>query len=180
MPYATTSALSESWKSNSAEPSSTTTSRAYPTGPCSKISWSVWSIPADPDRRTAVIFADVDNLHRVNETFGLDVGDRVVGTVSARLTELIRGADLLARYGGVNFTVVLPDVSDEFEPVVFASRMLACFSEPINIDDHRVRITGSVGIAVALGRTDGREVLRSAEIALHRAKEAGGGRFAAV
>ena len=133
---------------------------------------------ADPDRRTAVIFADVDNLHRVNETFGLDVGDRVVGTVSARLTELIRGADLLARYGGVHFAVVLPDVSDEFEPVVFASRMLACFSEPIDIDDHRVRITGSVGIAVALGRTDGREVLRSAEIALHRAKEAGGGQFA--
>jgi len=133
---------------------------------------------AEPARRTAVMFADVDHLQRVNETFGFKVGDDVVNTVSDRLAELIRGADLLARYGGAQFAVVLPDVSDEFEPILFANRMLACFADPMDIDGRRVRVTGSVGIAITNGGADVREALRSAEIALHRAKEAGGGRFA--
>ena len=133
---------------------------------------------AEPSRRTAVMFADVDHLQRVNETFGFKVGDDVVNTMSDRLGELIRGADLLARYGGAQFVVVLPDVSDEFEPILFANRMLACFADPMDIDGRRVRVTGSVGIAITNGGADVREALRSAEIALHRAKEAGGGRFA--
>ncbi|MCB0988641.1 MAG: EAL domain-containing protein [Microthrixaceae bacterium] len=132
----------------------------------------------DPDQRTAVIFADIDHLHRVNEAYGSDVGDRVLATVSGRLTDLIRGADLLARLSGVQFAVVLQDVSDEFEPVIFASRMLACFSDPMDIEGHRVRVSGSVGIAVTSGEADVHDMLRSAEIALNRAKEAGGGRFA--
>jgi diguanylate cyclase (GGDEF)-like protein/PAS domain S-box-containing protein len=133
---------------------------------------------AEPGRRTAVMFADVDHLQRVNETFGFTVGDEVVNTVSDRLAELIRGADLLARYGGAQFAVVLPDVSDEFEPILFANRMLACFADPMDIEGRRVRVTGSVGIAITVGGADVRDALRSAEIALHRAKEAGGGRFA--
>lgn len=133
---------------------------------------------AEPGRRAAVMFADVDHLQRVNETFGFKVGDEVVNTVSDRLAELIRGADLLARYGGAQFAVVLPDVSDEFEPILFANRMLACFADPMDIDGRRVRVTGSVGIAITNGGADVRDALRSAEIALHRAKEAGGGRFA--
>lgn len=133
---------------------------------------------AHPTATTAVMFADVDRLQRVNETFGSDVGDQVVNTVSERISQLIRGADILARYGGAQFAVVLSEVSDEFEPIGFARRLLRCFADPMEIDGHLVRVTGSVGIALTSGTADPREALRSAEIALHRAKEAGGGRFA--
>lgn len=133
---------------------------------------------SEPTRRTAVMFADVDHLQRVNESFGFAAGDEVVHAFARRLHELIRGADLLARYGGAQFVVVLPDVSDEFDAILFANRVLECFAEPIDVDGNKVRVTGSIGIALVDGAGDHMEALRSAEIALHRAKEAGGGRFA--
>ena len=130
-------------------------------------------------RRHAVLFADVDHLDHVNETFGFAAGDLAVGAVAERLGDLVRGHDLVARHGGSQFVIVLTDVPDEFEAILLADRLLGSFAEPIDVGDGlEIRVTGSVGIALADGSQDPLEVLRSAEIALHRAKEAGGGRFA--
>jgi len=135
-------------------------------------------MPSDRPINTAIMFTDVDHLQRVNETFGFSTGDRVVLTVARRLKALIRGADLLARYGGAQFALVLPDVSDEFDAILLANRMLASFTEPIDAEGHKVRVTGSIGIVLVRTGDDHDEALRRAEIALHRAKEAGGGQFA--
>lgn len=134
--------------------------------------------PADRAINTAIMFTDVDHLQRVNETFGFATGDKVVLTVARRLKELIRGADMLARYGGAQFALVLPDVSDEFDAILLANRMLASFTRAIDADGHKVRVTGSIGIVLVRTGDDHEEALRRAEIALHRAKEAGGGQFA--
>jgi diguanylate cyclase (GGDEF)-like protein/PAS domain S-box-containing protein len=135
-------------------------------------------MPSDRPIHTAIMFTDVDHLQRVNETFGFSVGDRVVLTVARRLSRLVRGADVLARYGGAQFALVLPDVSDEFDAILLASRMLESFADPIEVDGRKVRVTGSIGIVLVTSGDDHEEALRRAEIALHRAKEAGGGQFA--
>ena len=129
-------------------------------------------------RRVAVLFADLDHLQRLNETFGFAAGEEVVTQIAHRISELVRAQDLVARHGGSQFVVVLTDVPDEFEAIVLADRILGCFAEPIEADGHDLKVTGSVGITLAEPGQDHLEALRSAEIALHRAKEAGGGRFA--
>ena len=129
-------------------------------------------------RRVAVLFADLDHLQRVNETFGFAAGDQVVATIARRLLELVRAQDLVARHGGSQFVVVLSDVPDEFEAILLADRLLTCFAEPVDADGHELKVTGSIGIALVEAGQDHLEALRSAEIALHRAKEAGGGRYA--
>jgi diguanylate cyclase (GGDEF)-like protein/PAS domain S-box-containing protein len=130
------------------------------------------------DRRVAVLFADLDHLQRINETFGFDAGDRVVTTIAARITDLVRAQDLVARHGGSQFVVVLGDVPDEFEAILLADRLLTCFADPVDAFGHELMVTGSIGISLVSAGQDHLEALRSAEIALHRAKEAGGGRYA--
>ena len=130
------------------------------------------------DHRSAVLFADLDHLRRVNETFGFAAGDDVVATVAHRLAALVRNPDLIARYGGAQFVIVLPKVSDEFDAIVFADRLLESFQQPVPIGTKQVKVTGSIGIALTGPGQDAADALRSAEIALHRAREAGGGRFA--
>ena len=130
------------------------------------------------DRCVAVLFADLDHLQRINETFGFAAGDQVVTTIAARITDLVRGQDLVARHGGSQFVVALSDVPDEFEAISLADRLLTCFAEPVVADGHELKVTGSVGITLVGAGQDHLEALRSAEIALHRAKEAGGGRYA--
>jgi diguanylate cyclase (GGDEF)-like protein/PAS domain S-box-containing protein len=133
---------------------------------------------SERDRCVAVLFADLDHLQRINETFGFSAGDQVVTTIAKRITELVRAQDLVARHGGSQFVVALADVPDEFEAIALADRLLTCFSEPVEADGHELHVTGSVGITLVGSGQDHLEALRSAEIALHRAKEAGGGRYA--
>lgn len=133
---------------------------------------------SDRERRVAVLFADLDHLQRVNETFGFAAGDQVVTTIATRISDLVRAQDLVARHGGSQFVVVLSDVPDEFEAILLADRLLTCFAEPVDADGHELKVTGSVGITLVEAGQDHLEALRSAEIALHRAKEAGGGRYA--
>jgi diguanylate cyclase (GGDEF)-like protein len=133
---------------------------------------------ADRTRRVAVLFADLDHLQRVNETFGFAAGDEVVTTVAQRIGAIVRSQDLIARHGGSQFVVVLTDVPDEFEAILLADRLLGCFAAPVTADGHELKVTGSVGITLVEPGQDHLEALRAAEIALHRAKEAGGGRFA--
>lgn len=131
-----------------------------------------------PESQVVVLFVDLDHLDRVNQTFGFRIGDRVVVQMAERLTRLTRSHELVARYGGAQFVVVMPEVTDDYQAVVLASRILEAFADPIEAGDHSIQVAGSVGIAVADPAKGHHHVLRSAEIALHRAKEAGGGRFA--
>ena len=128
--------------------------------------------------RTAILFADIDNLQRLNEVFGFEAGDLIVTTMAGRIIDLVRTPDLVARHGGAQFVVVLGAVSDDFDAIRLAHRLLGSFAEPVPIEDRSVSVTGSIGIAVSEPGDDHLDTLRKAEIALHRAREAGGGRVA--
>ncbi|MEO6988137.1 MAG: EAL domain-containing protein [Aquihabitans sp.] len=133
---------------------------------------------ADVGPPTAILFLDVDHLSRVNDTFGFHVGDQVIGQMAERIMLHVRHQDFVARYGGSRFVVVMPEISEEFEAVIVADRLLDAFTQPVVLDGHDVQVTGSVGIAIAEPGQTYAEVLRRSEIAFHRAHEAGGGQFA--
>ena len=130
-------------------------------------------------RSCAVLFLDLDRFKDVNDTVGHDAGDRLLVAVAARLGDGLRDGDTLARLGGDEFTVLLEGVADAREAVGATARLLDALATPFILDGQEYRFTASIG--VALGRVEHRrpeDVLRDADIAMYRAKEAGRGGYA--
>ena len=126
------------------------------------------------DQMTAVVFLDLDGFKLVNDTLGHDVGDLLLKSIGDRLPACLRESDTVARLGGDEFTAVLNDVESEGQVGAAARRMLSDLSSPVVINGREIFISASVGIAVY--PEDGRDVrtlLRSADMAMYRAKEAG-------
>jgi diguanylate cyclase (GGDEF)-like protein/PAS domain S-box-containing protein len=127
----------------------------------------------------AVLFVDISRFRLVNESLGYDAGDRVVETIAHRLSYLVGLGDLVARYGGGIFAVVVAGIADELDPILLATEVLDVVAQPIRVADRDLVVSASIGISVAdPTQHDPLDALRSAEIALQRAKESGGGRFA--
>ncbi len=121
----------------------------------------------------AVLFVDLDRFKDVNDTLGHDAGDRLLVTVATRLRDGLRDNDTLARLGGDEFAVLL-EGHDAGEAARTAARLLATLALPLTLDGHVYRLTASVGIAPGhVGHARPAEVLRDADIALYRAKDAG-------
>jgi diguanylate cyclase (GGDEF)-like protein/PAS domain S-box-containing protein len=135
-------------------------------------------MPSDGwSRPTALLFCDIDHLVRVNETWGFHAADALVASLGGRLGQAVRDGDLIAHYGGSQFVVVMMGTEDEVEPVALADRLLGVFAEPVAFGDAMLKISGSIGIALVASGQRPLDVLRGAEIALHRAQEAGGARY---
>jgi len=127
--------------------------------------------------KLAVLYLDLDRFKSVNDTLGHPVGDALLCLVTKRLQMAVRGTDMVARLGGDEFAIVQIDArpSDASE---LASHIIDSLSEPFNVQGNQVVIGTSVGIALA--PTDGTEpdqVLRSADMALYRAKSEGRGKY---
>lgn len=137
----------------------------------------------------ALIYLDLDRFRDVNDAFGHTIGDRVLVESAQRFAHVVHGGKpapevlstewgkkpLLARRGGDEFVVLLPDATGS-EAAQLAQRLLRTLSEPVQIDSHRLHLGVSVGIALA--PTDGDNVeslVRSADIALSRVKTRGTG-----
>jgi len=121
----------------------------------------------------AVLFVDLDRFKDVNDTLGHDAGDRLLVTVAARLRDSLRDNDTLARLGGDEFAVLL-EGTDAGEATQAATRILAALALPLALDGHLFRLTASIGIAPGYAdHARPEEVLRDADIALYRAKDAG-------
>lgn len=123
----------------------------------------------------ALLFVDLDDFKRVNDSFGHEAGDLLLCEVAARLQRCTRGPDLLARLGGDEFVLLLPDVAAAGARDV-AERVLAASREPVAIEGHDVACGVSIGIA--LFPADGGDLkglLQAADRAMYRAKAAGGG-----
>jgi diguanylate cyclase (GGDEF)-like protein len=105
---------------------------------------------------------------------GHDVGDQLLKAVGERLTGIMRKSDTIARIGGDEFILVLPQISQANDVVELAQRILDAFQEPFVLGDNRLHITTSIGIAVyPEGGKDIESLLKSADIAMYWAKEQG-------
>jgi diguanylate cyclase (GGDEF)-like protein/PAS domain S-box-containing protein len=126
----------------------------------------------------AALCIDLDNFKSVNDTLGHPIGDLLLKTVASRLVEQLRPDDLVARLGGDEFAVLQSGVADATEVTSLAERLLAAISEPYDLDGHQISIGASVGVALAPSDSqDADRLLKSADIALYRAKSDGRGTF---
>jgi diguanylate cyclase (GGDEF)-like protein len=123
----------------------------------------------------SVLYIDLDGFKPVNDIHGHAMGDKLLGEVARRLRHGIRGADTAARLGGDEFAVILVGTPGGIARNV-ANQLLDAISEPYALDDIVVRISASIGVAAypECGAED-QELLRLADVAMYRAKEAGKG-----
>ena len=128
---------------------------------------------------TAVFFIDLDDFKRVNDELGHAAGDEVLAAVGHRLSGALRAGDTAARFGGDEFTLLIPVVDHPNDALVIADRVLQALAPPFEIRGHTVRLGASIGIAVTTTiHGDAQEVLRGADTALLRAKASGKGGYA--
>jgi diguanylate cyclase (GGDEF)-like protein/PAS domain S-box-containing protein len=131
---------------------------------------------ASPNKKNsqfAVMFIDLDNFKNINDSLGHNIGDLVLKYAANRLKSSIRESDLIARYGGDEFVIVLENISRE-EITLISKRMLAKFKNPFQVDEHELFISPSIGISFY--PEDGSEIdniIKNADVAMYVAKENG-------
>jgi diguanylate cyclase (GGDEF)-like protein/PAS domain S-box-containing protein len=129
------------------------------------------------DRKThALIFVDVDRFKSINDSLGHVTGDEFLVAIGERMKCVVRGHDLLARFGGDEFVVLLEDVAGAEEAVIAARRICAAVEQPMVLPDgYEMVATVSVGIALTEPGKTADDVLRNADVAMYDAKAKGGG-----
>ncbi|MEM7022909.1 MAG: EAL domain-containing protein [Pseudomonadota bacterium] len=126
----------------------------------------------------AVLFLDLDRFKMINDTLGHTIGDSLLVAVSRRLRSSVREDDTVARMGGDEFIFILRGLRSSEDAVKPAQKILAAIRPPFHLQSHEMHVTASIG--VALYPNDGAapdQLLRSADVALYRAKDAGRNRL---
>jgi diguanylate cyclase (GGDEF)-like protein/PAS domain S-box-containing protein len=127
---------------------------------------------------TAMLFVDLDKFKAVNDNLGHDIGDRLLVDVAERLAELMRDTDTVARLGGDEFVILAEEIESEDEAIALAERVLEALERPFPLGKAEVAMLASVGVAVSANPdTDPEAMLREADLAMYRAKAAGGRRL---
>lgn len=122
----------------------------------------------------AVIFLDLDYFKNINDTLGHSVGDRILQLFAKRIDACLRSGDTLARWGGDEFTVLLPYIKNAEEVAKLAQRLLENLKQPFEVGEHKLYIKSSLGIAIyPQDGEDPETLLKNADAALYRAKERG-------
>ncbi len=129
-------------------------------------------------RGAAVLLLDLDRFKTINDTLGHERGDSLLLEVCARCRRVLRDTDTLARLSGDEFVIVLPDATTADVAADTARRLLDAIALPCRLGEHEISITASIGIALfARDGSDESTLLRNADAAMHRAKEAGRNAF---
>jgi diguanylate cyclase (GGDEF)-like protein len=126
----------------------------------------------------ALLFLDLDGFKAVNDQRGHPAGDQLLKEVAQRVMGCVRDDDLLARYGGDEFVVVLEPILDRSVVHAIAARIIECVSGTFTVDGMHVRLSVSVGIALfPLHGVSAPELIAHADAAMYRAKREGGDRY---
>jgi diguanylate cyclase (GGDEF)-like protein/PAS domain S-box-containing protein len=129
------------------------------------------------DRKThALVFIDVDRFKSINDSLGHVTGDEFLVAIGNRMKGVVRGNDLIARFGGDEFVVLLEDVAGQDEAVIAARRICAAVQQPMVLSGgYEMVATVSVGIAMTDPGKTTDDLLRDADVAMYEAKVRGGG-----
>lgn len=125
-----------------------------------------------------VLFFDLDRFKLINDSLSHEAGDELLKSFAKRVKESIREGDTLARIGGDEFVMVLPNLHKEEEAMSIANKILILMQSPFLIAKRKVTVTASIGIC--LYPKDGKnsdELLRNADLAMYRSKESGSNQF---
>ena len=126
----------------------------------------------------AVLFIDLDRFKIINDTLGHDIGDKVLIQVAKRLETILRKSDVISRWGGDEFVVILRDTLSESFVATVAKKIIAWVKEPIAIDHYTLSVTASIGIALYPDDAeDSQTLIKYADSAMYQAKESGKNSF---
>ena len=126
----------------------------------------------------ALLYFDLDEFKRINDTLGHDAGDELLKEVSKRLISRLREEDTIARLGGDEFAVILSGIKDRGQASSIASNLQQAFAAPVKLGHHEVSISASIGITVAPEDASEEELLlKHADLAMYEAKARGKNTF---
>jgi len=127
---------------------------------------------------TVLMFIDLDRFKTINDTLGHDFGDELIRQVATRIGAVIRETDIVSRLGGDEFTVLLPDMTDEIHASIIAKNILASLAEPFMLYGHEVYSSASIGITICPDDgDDANTLLKNADMAMYEAKDQGRNTF---
>ena len=130
------------------------------------------------ERTLAVFFLDLDRFKEINDSLGHEAGDQLLREVAERLESTLRESDTVARMGGDEFVVVLPELDAAEEAETVARKILQAMREPVDLLGQRFHVTASIGVSVYPRDGDDVETLmKHADIAMYEAKEDGRNAF---
>ncbi len=123
------------------------------------------------DEVVALLMLDLDRFKQVNDTLGHAAGDVLLQQVAGRLTDQVRREDLVARFGGDEFGILLTGISDAADADAIADSLLGALHEPFLLEGLRLSVGGSIGVAICPADADHVEgLLRNADMAMYEAK----------
>ncbi|MDQ1591756.1 MAG: hypothetical protein QOG71_2383 [Pyrinomonadaceae bacterium] len=129
-----------------------------------------------PEHLYAVLFLDVDRFKTINDSLGHLLGDHLLRDVARRLEACIRPEDVVARFGGDEFAILLNGLAHSADAIAVAERIGRELLTPFDLGGHEVFASASVGIALStIGYNSSEEILRDADTAMYRAKAQGNG-----
>ena len=122
--------------------------------------------------KLAVMFVDLDGFKGINDTYGHDIGDSVLQTISQRLKENTRDDDTVSRHGGDEFLYLLMEVRDERDIILIAENILKVIKAPCVVGTHELTISASIGISLfPKDGTTAESLVKNADKAMYHAKQ---------
>jgi len=123
-------------------------------------------------KRMALLYLDLDDFKRINDSLGHESGDQLLKIIGERLSSVVRKSDVIARIGGDEFCALLPNIQSGMNAAHVAEKILEAIEKPIKLGTHSVRVTPSIGITLAPDDgTDSTQLLKNADLAMYSAKE---------
>ena len=122
----------------------------------------------------ALMFIDMDNFKPINDTFGHAIGDKLLARLALRMHQCMRESDTLARIGGDEFVVLLPNAESAHDAKIVADKIRQCIDIPFEVEDYTLNVTVSIGVAMYPDHGENEiELSKNADQAMYYAKQQG-------